>query len=87
MSFTPKDWKNFPDTTTPISAAALEDLEARLAAYVDASTGGGGANTKGVVLHGTNASAARPTGYLSIEWIGSVEPLNATNNDTWVPTS
>lgn len=33
MTFTPKDWRDSPDTTTPITAAALEDLETRLAAW------------------------------------------------------
>jgi len=33
--FTTKDWRDSPDTTTPITAAALEDLETRLAAYAD----------------------------------------------------
>ena len=36
MSFTVKDWKDSPDTTTPLSAAALEDMETRLSAYSDA---------------------------------------------------
>lgn len=40
MAFTPKDWKDYPDTTTPITAAALEDMETRLSAYVDAKPGG-----------------------------------------------
>lgn len=35
MAFTPKDWKDYPDTTTPITAAAIEDLETRLSAYTD----------------------------------------------------
>lgn len=30
MSFTPKDWKDFPDKSTPITAEALEDLESRV---------------------------------------------------------
>lgn len=36
MPFTPKDWKNLPDVTTPLSAAALEDMEGRVAGYTDA---------------------------------------------------
>lgn len=36
MTFTPKDWKAAPDISTPVSAAGLEDLETRLAAYADA---------------------------------------------------
>jgi hypothetical protein len=35
MAFTPKDWRDYPNTTTPVSAAALEDLETRVAAYSD----------------------------------------------------
>jgi hypothetical protein len=41
MPFTPKDWRDATghdgggDTTTPLTAAALEDLETRLAAYAD----------------------------------------------------
>jgi hypothetical protein len=29
VPFTVKDWRDFPDTTTPITAAALEDMEGR----------------------------------------------------------
>lgn len=51
--------------------------------YVD-SMAGGGANTKGFVNHGSTASTARPSGYASIEWYGSVEPTNMANGDTWI---
>jgi hypothetical protein len=37
MPFPIKDWRDFPNTTTPITAAALEDLEARLSAYTEAA--------------------------------------------------
>jgi hypothetical protein len=48
MPFTPKDWRDATghdgggDTTTPLTAAALEDMETRLSAYSDSlvSTGG-----------------------------------------------
>lgn len=33
--FTPKDWENTPSTATPITAAALEDLETRVTDYTD----------------------------------------------------
>lgn len=37
------------------------------------------------VIHGSTAGTTRPdTPY--VEWVGSVEPTNATNNDTWVVT-
>ncbi len=35
MAFEPKDWHDAPDESTPISAAALEDLEIRLSDYTD----------------------------------------------------
>jgi hypothetical protein len=36
MTFTPKNWLNSPNTTTPLNAAAMVDIETRLAAYTDA---------------------------------------------------
>lgn len=42
---------------------------------------------KGFVNHGTNANATRPMGFASVEWFGSVQPLNAVNGDTLVLTS
>jgi hypothetical protein len=42
---------------------------------------------KGVAIHGSNAAYPRPSNYTSVEWIGSVSPNNATDNDTWVDTS
>lgn len=44
------------------------------------------ANAMGVVVHGATAGTARPTGYNVITWIGSVEPTNATDDDTWIDT-
>lgn len=40
--------------------------------------------TLGLVIHGSNSSAARPTGFNSVMWIGEVEPDNADENDIWV---
>jgi hypothetical protein len=45
------------------------------------------ATAKGCVVHDDDANVARPSGYVSVEWIGDVEPLNAANNDTWIDTS
>lgn len=45
------------------------------------------ASGKGFVNHGATASTARPTGYASVEWIGSVSPTNAVNGDTWISTA
>lgn len=41
MGFPVKDWNDSPDTTTPVSAAALEDIEARVTAYADGVGAGG----------------------------------------------
>ena len=35
MPFTPKDWRNSPDASTPLSADAMEDLEVRVTDYAD----------------------------------------------------
>lgn len=40
MAFTPKEWKDSPDTSTPISAAALENAEKRVTDYVDSIAAG-----------------------------------------------
>jgi hypothetical protein len=42
---------------------------------------------KGVLNHGTNATATRPAGYASIEWIGTVQPVNMIAGDTWWDTT
>jgi hypothetical protein len=55
--------------------------------------GGGGsgpdlsANGKGYINHGATAGTARPTGFASIEWHGTVEPSNAVDGDTWIDTT
>lgn len=99
MPFTPKDWKNAPDTSTPITEAALEDLETRVTDYADGDSDAavgllGKVNTAtisasglGYVNHGATAGTTRPTGYAAICWLGSVEPTNAVNNDIWIDTT
>ena len=42
---------------------------------------------KGYVNHGAVAGTARPTGFASVEWVGSVEPTNWIDGDTWIDTS
>lgn len=44
-------------------------------------------NVKGHIEHGATAATARPTGFTSVEWVGSVEPTNAENGDTWIDTT
>ena len=44
-------------------------------------------NIMGTIIHGATAGTARPSGFLSVTWIGSVEPTNATNDDIWIDNS
>lgn len=37
--YVPKDWKDSPNVTTPLSAAAIEDLETRVTDYADLQAG------------------------------------------------
>lgn len=37
-----------------------------------------------VVNHGTSAVMDRPDGAVSVYWIGSVEPVNSSDNDFWI---
>ena len=45
------------------------------------------ASAKGFINHGATAGTTRPSGYVSVEWTGSVEPTNAIDGDTWIDTS
>lgn len=45
------------------------------------------ASGKGYVNHGATASTVRPSGYASVEWVGSVEPTYAVDGDSWIDTS
>jgi hypothetical protein len=40
-----------------------------------------------VVVHGSTASTARPSGATVVHWIGSVQPNNAATNDEWTDTA
>ena len=46
-----------------------------------------GTATAGAVIHEADATVARPTGYVVVTWIGSVEPDNMLDNDIWLDTS
>src|SRR3954468_18326601 len=55
-NFTPKQWKDLPDESTIVDAAALIDLEDRVTDYADtlmAGSGGSASGTAGGVLGGT----------------------------------
>ena len=64
------------DTTLSRSAAGVLAVEGADVAMA--------ANAMGSINHGATADTARPTGYYSITWIGTVSPDNATNNDIWI---
>lgn len=63
-------------------AAALGDDE-NFASNIITSISGVKSGSVGVVIHGSDPNVVRPTGYGVIHWIGSVDPVNATNNDYW----
>ncbi len=44
-------------------------------------------NVKGHIEHGGTAGTGRPSGFTSVEWVGTVEPTNAVNGDTWIDTT
>jgi len=70
------------NTLTDIAQSSVTNLTTDLAAKANVSsmlTHG-----MGVVVHGTDATAARPTEYAVITWIGSVAPTNAATNDVWI---
>lgn len=55
-------------------------------AYIDDITTSRANNGKGYVAHGSTAGTARPTGFASIEWSGTVTPTNAQAGDTIIYT-
>ena len=62
MGFSVKDWRDAPETTTPISAAALEDMETRLsdwAKHITASSSETGTNAFAVQVNTGHADGAR----------------------------
>lgn len=93
---------NTSDADKPISTATQSALDSKqdaatattdteFAAHTDATTTVHGisdtAAIKGVVNHGADSGVARPGGFASVEWIGSVEPTNGIDGDTWVNTA
>ena len=44
-------------------------------------------NVKATINHGGTSGTSRPSGFDSVEWIGTVEPTNAANDDTWIDTT
>lgn len=61
-----------------VTSAIQTQIDAKLASTVVSNNG------KGYMNHGATAGTARPSGFASIEWLGSVEPTNMANGDTWI---
>lgn len=69
--------EHIPEATTDMATQA----------ELDAAVGDIDESGKGFVAHGADKTVARPSGFASIEWQGSVEPENAIDGDTWIETS
>jgi hypothetical protein len=95
MPFTPKDWRDYPDTTTPINAAALEDMETRLSGYTDSSGGGGsgglgpGSYKSGDLIYTptvTVSGGAPVASWLYYIWVPLVADITLDRLAIWVRT-
>lgn len=92
MPFTPKDWKNYPDTSTPINEAALEDMERRLSAYTDATVAAvSGGSVGSNIYNAVSGWPARPGIPGIVIWVGG-GPLNdptpiMVQGDLWFPST
>ena len=70
MAFTPKDWRDATastgggDETTPLTAAAIEDLETRVTDYADSAGGGIGINVTAAPYNATGDGTTDDTAAL-----------------------
>ncbi len=82
------DLENIPSTFTPAphnhDGVYVRPADLGTAATENTEHFAPAVHAKGVVMHGGDANTPRPHGYASIEWIGTVEPVNMANGDTWV---
>lgn len=91
MSFSVKDWKDDPDTSTPLSAAALEDMETRLSGYTD-TVGAAATPADGSVTATKVASSLKPSGSAgttdeSLRRLGTGSTHAAAGDDSRFPSS
>lgn len=77
MTFTTKDWQDAPSTVTPIDAAALEDLESRLAGYTDTVVAGLSIAAVPGLQAALDALQASATAATDSELAAAVATLNA----------
>lgn len=74
--------------TAPTQTAGNNSTRLATTAYADGAVSTSKAGAVGVVVHGATASTARPSGWASIMWVGSVSPTNAAaGTDFWLDTS
>ncbi len=82
------DLQNIPNTFSPAphshDSVYVKPADLGTAATASIESFAPATYAKGVVMHDDDADAARPSGYASIEWIGTVEPTNMENGDTWL---
>jgi hypothetical protein len=62
MPYSAKDWKDFEAGNTPLSATAIEDLEGRLAAYIDSQVT--------AAVSGITATKGAPSGIATLDSAG-----------------
>ena len=62
MKYTKTEWQNLPDTTTPITADRLNNIENGIEYLFEHGVGGGDTLPIGVILPHTSATI--PSGYM-----------------------
>lgn len=71
-----------PDEAYGSSWNGVTEVPTKNAVYDALNTNG-----KGFVNHGATASTARPVGFASVEWYGTVTPSNIATGDTFIDVS
>lgn len=66
----------------PLAQVNFEALAALLTAAEEGGGLGGGGNVR-VIVHGADAEYERPENVEYVIWIGTVEPENAIEYDSW----
>lgn len=72
------DPDDLDDTTTANKFVSQAQLDLIAAITVP------GVGAKGFIYHDTFSYTERPTGYVSVEWVGTALPFNAVDGDTWL---
>jgi hypothetical protein len=80
---------NTSDADKPVSTATASaiDYEQQLRSQGDAALQSKLDKAMGVVVHLTDGTVARPTGFTCVVWVGSADPTNKQTNDLWIDTN